>query len=382
MTITERIFIDNEWHVVSTDDDEDEDPSPSLTVDTDTATNVTDTSATVTGDLTELKELDEASVWFEWRETTDDTWAETETEVRTTTGSFSEELSELTVDTEYEFRAMAENQDEEIDDAGHIETFTTVESSETGDIVAEEEVFAVWAIDEGGGDLVADAGDGGHDGSITGDVAWAGWEGWPGGWAIENEDPADGADYVETTTWGDFFGGTDAVVNDDFALALAFWTTDDGAFMISATHNSHPLMRVGTRHAWGWANREGFKFYLSANPGTEDATGELNSSIDVTDGEAYHVVVNKRGAATDDWELYVNGEKDTGAMDQNTDGSDLGDFTHDATTDVTFMADTSEQDHREAMTGGIGYIAIWERALTSEEIDAEYDRMPFAGADP
>lgn len=384
MTIIERIFIDNEWHVVATvddeeDDDDEEDPSPSITVETETATSVSDTEATLTGDLTELKELNEASVWFEWREATEDTWTETPKEQRTTTGPFSYQVTDLAVDTEYEFRARAENEEEGISDTGAIATFTTSEPTDVGDIVAKEDVFALWKVDEGSGELVADSGDSRHDGTIVGGIGWDDSANWPDTWGIVNENPVEGEDYVETTPWSEFFGGTDAIANSEFALAIAFWTNDNHSFMISATHNGANLMRVGTRNAWGPPNRRGFKFYLSSNPGSESDTGELlGVDTDVDDGRIYHVVVNKGGRGTDDWNMYVNGDIES-TVDWNTDGSDLGDIDDEATTDVTFFADTSEFDHRQPSEMGIGYIAVWDRTLTEQEVNEEYSRMPFSG---
>lgn len=94
-----------------------------ITVTTDTAEDVTDSSATLTGTLTDLGGADEADVSFEWGPSGD--LANTTTaETLSSTGSFSKSIDSLTAETTYEFRAVADGSNG-TSATGAIESFTT-----------------------------------------------------------------------------------------------------------------------------------------------------------------------------------------------------------------------------------------------------------------
>ena len=98
-----------------------------LTVETNPATDVSAFGATLNGELVELdEEADDADVFFEFGEDV----ADSQTPIQTLTGpaTFDELVDELTNDTTFEFRAVAEAQDadnETFTDEGDILTFTT-----------------------------------------------------------------------------------------------------------------------------------------------------------------------------------------------------------------------------------------------------------------
>lgn len=67
---------------------------------------VTDSTATLLGELTSLDGANEAGVGFEWRGTGQDTWNFAGGQTVDAVGEFSTELSGLQADTDYEFRAV------------------------------------------------------------------------------------------------------------------------------------------------------------------------------------------------------------------------------------------------------------------------------------
>jgi hypothetical protein len=94
---------------------------PSLSVYTDGATNVCSCSATLNGDLEYIGDNDFVKVYFEWGEkgtglpnTTSGQWV-------STTGPFSEDITDLNCTT-YEFRAVASSSDDY--DDGEVLEFT------------------------------------------------------------------------------------------------------------------------------------------------------------------------------------------------------------------------------------------------------------------
>lgn len=78
------------------------------TVTTSAATNVTATSATLNGSLTDLGSQSSVDVYFQYRKTGAGTWISTTKQSKTATGTFSANISSLDAATEYEFRAVVE----------------------------------------------------------------------------------------------------------------------------------------------------------------------------------------------------------------------------------------------------------------------------------
>ena len=101
------------------------DETPVLSVATDAATNVTDTSATLNGTVTELTNIDAVDVHFEYREAGSSTWTTTDSQRRTAEGSFSEDVAGLASERTYEYRAIAESNED--GDTGELLEFTTDE---------------------------------------------------------------------------------------------------------------------------------------------------------------------------------------------------------------------------------------------------------------
>lgn len=136
---------------VDGDDDDPDDPEEvEVTVETNEADNVGETSATLNGELTQLENAEEATVYFEWGES-DDLSNTTSTQSLSSADSFDETLSDLSSGTEYEFRAVAEVEAEGESDEGNTLTFTTDAEDDNGDIESDPEIdeFEVTARSSG-----------------------------------------------------------------------------------------------------------------------------------------------------------------------------------------------------------------------------------------
>lgn len=84
-----------------------------VAVATDAATDMTDTSATLTGSLTDLDGASTVEVYFEYRPVGADTWTATASQTLSSTESFSASISGLTEGTEYAYRPVVSGDDDE-----------------------------------------------------------------------------------------------------------------------------------------------------------------------------------------------------------------------------------------------------------------------------
>ena len=80
--------------------------APSIT--TNAASGIATDSATLNGNLTDLGDSTEVDVFFEWREQGAGSWTTTTKNERTATGTFSQGITSLSSNTDYEFRAVVE----------------------------------------------------------------------------------------------------------------------------------------------------------------------------------------------------------------------------------------------------------------------------------
>ena len=94
-----------------------------VSVSTDAPNDVTDSSATLNGTLNDLDGADSADVYFEWGPS-GDLSNTTTAQALSSTGSFSESVSGLDSDTEYEYRAVVEASDGDTGTGGTV-AFTT-----------------------------------------------------------------------------------------------------------------------------------------------------------------------------------------------------------------------------------------------------------------
>ncbi len=133
------------------DDDPDDPDDPEdveVTVETNEAENIGETAATLNGELTQLENAEEATVYFEWGES-GDLSNTTSDQSLSSAGGFDETLSGLSSDTDYEFRAVAEAEGES--DEGNTLTFTTDAEDDNGDVESDPEIdeFEVTARSSG-----------------------------------------------------------------------------------------------------------------------------------------------------------------------------------------------------------------------------------------
>ena len=122
------------------DDDPDDPDDPEdveVTVETNEAENIGETAATLNGELTQLENAEEATVYFEWGES-GDLSNTTSDQSLSSAGGFDETLSGLSSDTDYEFRAVAEAEGES--DEGSTLTFTTDVEDDNGEVESDPEI--------------------------------------------------------------------------------------------------------------------------------------------------------------------------------------------------------------------------------------------------
>lgn len=92
---------------------------------------VDETSATLNGSLNNLGGASSADVYFEYRES-GGSWTATSAQTRSSTGMYSETVSGLATDTDYEFRAVVDASDGD-SDTGSVTSFSTSDDSGGGD---------------------------------------------------------------------------------------------------------------------------------------------------------------------------------------------------------------------------------------------------------
>jgi len=99
-------------------------------VETNPVTDVTDNSATLHGELTDMGEESEVDVFLRYREVGQTSWQETSYESVSSTGDFDNTVSGLSPDTSYEFKAVVSWNPEY---TGGIETFATQDDEDDDD---------------------------------------------------------------------------------------------------------------------------------------------------------------------------------------------------------------------------------------------------------
>jgi hypothetical protein len=98
-------------------------PKAEVSVKTLDATNITVELATLNGELTDFGDYTKANVYFRYRKVGQTSWLQTQKKEMTTLGNFYADISGLEINTEYEFRAMADYDTKTAE--GEIKTFKT-----------------------------------------------------------------------------------------------------------------------------------------------------------------------------------------------------------------------------------------------------------------
>ena len=97
------------------------------------ATDIGTTSATLVGDLTDLQGVEQATVFFEYGPSNEDLPASTAGQTVGSTGEFETTVTGLASDTEYEVRAVAQADGEDV--TGGTATFPTEQAADTSNPV-------------------------------------------------------------------------------------------------------------------------------------------------------------------------------------------------------------------------------------------------------
>jgi len=112
------------------DEDEDETTTESVAVTTEPATDITGSSTTLNGTLTELSGLDAVEVAFEYGPAGDSLTESTASQTLSSTGEFSETVDGLTAGIDYEFRAVAVAAAGDTSDTGDVLQFVTEDETD------------------------------------------------------------------------------------------------------------------------------------------------------------------------------------------------------------------------------------------------------------
>lgn len=140
-----RLNVANAIGSDSEEDNEDETTTERVAVATETATDISGSSATLNGTLTELDGVDSAEVSFAYGTVGDGLTESTTSRTLSSTGGFSETVEGLAAGTDYEFRAVAAAGD--TSDTGDVLVFVT-DSDETNDEDEPTDDNAAPTIDE------------------------------------------------------------------------------------------------------------------------------------------------------------------------------------------------------------------------------------------
>lgn len=136
-----------------------------FSVSTEDVVSVDATSATIAGVLSALDGADSADCYFEWRAVGADAWNATSKQTRSSTGSFSADINNLSDNTDYEYRAVAESSDGSTD-TGSVVAFSTVSGS-TAPVIdsfsvsgakqsdSQSEITVEWGVSDADEDLAS-----------------------------------------------------------------------------------------------------------------------------------------------------------------------------------------------------------------------------------
>lgn len=247
-------------------------------------------------------------------------------------------------------------------------TVTEDGTVETGAEVPDAVVYH-WPMGGGSGDMITEKINS-ADGKIYA-PQWVSGD-WHGGFALDS----DASGYVETTTLGDF-GST---LNTSFAVSFTIQTTDTGdpktiASVYDTGSTNNIRFEMSLSNDWfGGNNSPTFELKdLDGNGGTV-----YGPSGALTDGDIYRVVWNIVGGgpgSQSDWELWINGTKQSTTVSQSGTADNFEDFTRA----FGFFARMHDGDNLEEyhFDGVLDNFLIYDGLLTEEEIHSDYESQPW-----
>ena len=173
-----------------------------------------------------------------------------------------------------------------------------------------------------------------------------------GGWAGDSAGEADGSEYIETTTWGDFGSNMDT----DFAIAASFKTADSGRFYGVLDDRMGILPRL--------LSDGDIVFQIRDN-----GDGRLEVTTDNTgfnDNNEHRVVMNKTGNTGSDLEIWVDQAKEPVTVTDDRGWDEVVNFT----IDVWLFGANAGGSLNGGMNGIVDDICVFGDSLTQSEIDS------------
>ncbi len=268
----------------------------------------------------------------------------------------------------YELRCRVE------DDSHSVAVTVTIEQAASilTDSVPQGDLIGHWKLDEPSGSVVGDAsGNGYPDGSLLGNPVWV-----PEGGRLGGAMEFDGnGDLIELAAVPNFNTGGPFTNH-----AVSLWFRADDVNISSrkqmlfesggSTRGMNIYLYNGTLYAGSW----------NADTSESNWGGTWLTSTAVQDGQWHHVVlVLRNGGPTvqpDVVQFYLDGTLvDSGSGSQLWDHSGTNGI--GAVNDNTLLHDgSSDTDAGEAFAGRIDQVAIYNRALSSGEVDSLYSGTP------
>ncbi len=217
--------------------------------------------------------------------------------------------------------------------AGDIWSFTTM---------MDTSLVAYYPLDEGGGNIAADASGNGHDGAILGTPTWIdSMSGYGTALYFAGPNPADG--YVDCGTWNPSEGTGQ--------LTVALWARYDGPV-------EGVWQRViGKRDGWAVDN---MMWQIEINRDNQQISFErielypVGGGIVLPEGQWAHVAVTFDGTTA---VFYVNGEE-----------TDRGDFSFGTKTDSALIIGADNPEGWNSFHGALDEVMLYNRALSDLEV--------------
>jgi len=322
-----------------------------ITIDTLEAEDVGEDSATIRGEITELENFGEdAEVFFEWGEITEGLPNTTDIQLQDTVGVFTEDLTNLSEDTEHEFQAFGSVRD--VSDDGVVLTF------ETGDAIPDSVVHHWFAPEDESTFVDIESGE---DATLNGPSYESSAVGGLGAFVADGSN-----DYSEATRLPDWRDN----VGNDFAVAFAFENETSDGYLFGQEDDSDDSFHAITADGdYGVSNSvNGIKFVIGDGSDRAELWGD-DTAID--DGNPHAVILNAPGGDTSDWQIYTDNNEETEHESTiNIDGAPFPE-------NLMFHCRNntgSASDHTES---SIHEVMFFDDALSSSERDEIWDRYDW-----
>lgn len=229
-------------------------------------------------------------------------------------------------------------------DIGTIEVTGVYSIITDGDYTAlmkDASLVAYYPLDEGSGNIAADASGNGHDGAILGTPTWIdSMSGYGTALYFAGSNPADG--YVDCGTWNPSEGTGQ--------LTVALWARYDG--LVEGWQRI-----IGKRDGWAVDN---MMWQIEINKNNQQISFErtdvypVGGGIVLPEGQWAHVAVTFDGTTA---VFYVNGEE-TGR----------GDFSFGTKTDSALIIGADNPEGWNSFHGALDEVMLYNRALSEAEV--------------